>query len=47
MAPTGAVSEREQQILGIIETARGKRAEVPRQPDHDGPRRRRQGDPDA
>ncbi len=42
-----AVSEREQRILGIIETARAKRAALQGRADHDGARRRRQGDPDA
>ena len=42
-----AVSDREQKILGIIETARGKRAKFRDDADHHGPRRRRQGDPGA
>ena len=42
-----AVTGREQRILGIIETARAQAREVPRRADHDGARRRRQGDADA
>ena len=41
------VSEREQKVLDMIETARAKRAQVPRPAHHHGPRRRRQGHPDA
>ena len=36
-----------ERILGIIETARAQAREVPRRADHDGARRRRQGDADA
>ena len=42
-----AVSDREQRILGIIETARVEAPEVQGRADHDGARRRRQGDADA